>query len=266
MAPDQHPGQTVGTVARQLGISVRTLHHWDHLGVVAPSGRTPGGYRVYAEADVARARRTLLFRELGMPLADIRDFLSLPAAGRRKELTTRREEVQSRIRQLEELVVSVDRLLAADATGVLLSGPEADVFLGAGWDPGRAAAARERWADSPQWAEYAERSADRTPEEWQEIVAATAEAVQALAAGMRAGMVPGSPGANALAEQHRQAMSAYFHCTVSMHVLIGSLFTAEPDFAASYDHTEPGLAAWIQEVINANALARGVDPATAVWG
>lgn len=47
--------------------------------------------------------------------------------------------------------------------------------------------------------------------------------------------------------------------------VIGSRFTAEPDFAASYDLTEPGLAAWIQEAINANALARGVDPATTVW-
>ena len=252
-------------VARLLGISIRTLHHWDPLGVVSPSGRTPGGYRVYSGPDVARARRTLLFRELGMPLADIREFLSLPADDRRKELTTRREEVQSRISQLEDLVGSVDRLLAADTSGVLLSAAEADEFLGTGWNPGRAAAARERWADSPQWAEYAERSADRTPEEWQGIVAATSEAVQALAGGMRAGLAPGSPAANALAEQHRQAMSAYFHCTVSVHVIIGSLFTAEPDFVASYDLTEPGLAAWIQEAINANALASGVDPATAAW-
>lgn len=48
-------GMTVGAAAGLLGISVRTLHHWDAIGLVRPSGRSLSGYRLYSEADVARA-------------------------------------------------------------------------------------------------------------------------------------------------------------------------------------------------------------------
>ena len=62
---------TVGELARLTGITVRTLHHYDELGLVVPSQRTVAGYRLYDDADVIRLQQVLLFRELGLPLDDI---------------------------------------------------------------------------------------------------------------------------------------------------------------------------------------------------
>ena len=80
-APGRAPGEglTVGAVAGLVGVSVRTPHHWDRIGLAPASGRTWSGYRVYDD-DVARIHRILVFRELGFPLAQIRGLLDDPDA------------------------------------------------------------------------------------------------------------------------------------------------------------------------------------------
>jgi DNA-binding transcriptional MerR regulator len=64
-------GYPVGQVAALAGITVRTLHHYDEIGLLAPSGRTAAGYRTYSEADVERLQQVLFYRGLGMPRREI---------------------------------------------------------------------------------------------------------------------------------------------------------------------------------------------------
>ena len=66
---------TVGAVARLVGVTVRTLHHRDEIGLVRPSARAWSGYRLYDAADIARIHRVLVYREVGMPLARIAEVL-----------------------------------------------------------------------------------------------------------------------------------------------------------------------------------------------
>jgi MerR family transcriptional regulator, thiopeptide resistance regulator len=67
--------KTVGAVATLTGVSVRTLHHYDDIGLVVPSVRTPAGYRGYTDADVERLRLVLTYRAVGLPLEEIRALL-----------------------------------------------------------------------------------------------------------------------------------------------------------------------------------------------
>ena len=67
------PEQTwkIGALARSTGLTVRALHHYDHIGLLTPSGRTDAGHRVYSAGDVARLYRISLLRRLGFPLGQI---------------------------------------------------------------------------------------------------------------------------------------------------------------------------------------------------
>lgn len=127
---------------------------------------------MYSQADVARLRRVLLFRDLGVPLQKIPALLVAGTTGRREELERRRAELAAKILHLQELDREVERLLAADEQGVLLSAPDEAQTFGDDWDKSWTAAARERWADSPQWAEYTERSAGRAAGDWRLIASA----------------------------------------------------------------------------------------------
>lgn len=62
---------TVGQVATMAGITVRTLHHYDEIGLLPPTGRTQAGYRLYDDSDVDRLRTILAYRELGLGLDDV---------------------------------------------------------------------------------------------------------------------------------------------------------------------------------------------------
>ncbi|MFC0628636.1 MerR family transcriptional regulator [Kribbella deserti] len=258
-------GLTVGAAASVVGVTVRTLHHWDAIGLVCPSGRTLSGYRLYAPADVARIHRVLIYRELGFPLEAIGAVLDDPSNDATKSLQQQRDQLVDRIARLQGMVGSVDRLIEARNAGILLSDEEQVAIFGADWQPSSVIEARERWGDTAQWAQYAERSAGRTVEDWQELAENTAALHEALATAKRAGVTPGSPEANALAERHRASISAYFDCTHSMQVCIGRTYVADPGYATYYDAIEPGLNSWLSSAIDANARSRGIDPDTATW-
>ena len=90
---------TVGDVAQLSGVTVRTLHHYDRIGLVTPSGRTAAGYRLYGEGDLDRLHAVLGYRELGFALEQIADLLD----GTAEPLAHLRRQhglVRSRIEQL----------------------------------------------------------------------------------------------------------------------------------------------------------------------
>jgi DNA-binding transcriptional MerR regulator len=69
---------TIGEVARLSKVSVRTLHHYDAIGLVKPTGRSSVGYRLYSDEDLERLRRVLFYRELDFGLEAIADMLADP--------------------------------------------------------------------------------------------------------------------------------------------------------------------------------------------
>ncbi|NDU75765.1 MerR family transcriptional regulator [Actinomadura sp. DSM 109109] len=256
---------TVGRAAALAGVTVKTLHHWDAVGLVRPSGRTAAGYRVYSAEDVARMHRVLVYRELGLPLAEIGRLLDDPGTDAREHLRRQRAQLVERIARLQKTVSSVDRMMEALDAGMRLTPEEQIAIFGDGWRPSWVEEAGERWGGTAQWAQYAERAAGMEPDDWREVAAETNALEADLAAAKNAGVAPGSAEANALAERHRALLSRYFDCTHAMQVCLGRTFADDPGFAAHYDAAAPGLAAWLRDAVFANARARGVDPRTATW-
>src|SRR5688500_15374774 len=64
-------GRRVGEISRAAGLTVRTLHYYDEIGLLSPSARSSSGHRLYVDADVERLYRICVLRRLGLPLRDI---------------------------------------------------------------------------------------------------------------------------------------------------------------------------------------------------
>lgn len=184
-------GLTVGAAARAAGVTVRTLHHWDAVGLARPSARTSAGYRLYTPSDMTRVHRVVLYRELDVPLEEIGALLDAPE-GADASLRRQRDLVRERLRRLEQAAAALDRLIEARERGVLLSTEEQVALFGERWEPSWAAGARERWGDTDQWAQFAEHAAERTAEDWEEVAAEADAVVAALADAMGRGVRPGS--------------------------------------------------------------------------
>ncbi len=258
-------GLTVGEVADLVGITVRTLHHWDRIGLVTASGRTWADYRVYDDDDVARIHRVLVYRELGFPLAQIADLLDDTDVDEDAHLSRQRELLLDRISHLQEMVSAVDRLKEAITMNTPLSPEDRAEIFGTDWDENWQAEAEERWGDSPQWKQSQERTAKLTKDDWKRIKA-EGDALNAdLAAAKRTGVDPGSAEAATLVERHRAMISTHYDCTHSMQVILARMYVQDPRFTEYYEQLEPGLAEWVDAAVSANARSHGVDPDTAVW-
>lgn len=256
---------TVGQVAGLVGVSVRTLHHWDEIGLVVPSARSWAGYRLYEPDDVARIHRVLVYRETGMPLAEVARVLDDPDVDATAHLARQRDLLQARIAHLTRMLRAVDTMMERNSMGENLTPQQQAEILGAEWDPAWQEEAEERWGDSDEWAQAAARKAAMTRQDWARVAEETEALEIDLANAMREGVVPGSERANALAERHRTSIDRWFDTTYAKQVLIARGYVADSRFTAYYDKRESGLAAWIKEIIDANAAAHGVDPANAVW-
>ena len=255
---------TVGQVADLVGISVRTLHHWDEIGLVTPSWRSWSGYRLYTREDVERVQRVCLYRETGMALARIAELLDDPGLDELAHLARQRELLLERISHLRQKVSAVDQIMETMKMGTNLDPAQKAEHFG-GWDPAWQEEAQAKWGDTPEWRQSEAVKAKMTPEDWFRVGRDTQALEQSLAEAKRDGVEPGSDRANELAEAHRASLGTWFDVTHSKHVLIARGYVMDDRFRQYYDKIEPGLTDWLKSIIDENARANGVDPTTATW-
>lgn len=253
---------TVGEVARLVSVSVRALHHWDAVGLLTPSDRTRAGYRVYSADDIDRLHRILVYRELGFSLEKIQRVLADGEWAAHTHLQEQKRLLEDKISHLTTVLETVNHLMEENMSEKKLTAAQKARAIQFEY----ADEVRERWGHTEAYAQSQRNTAQFTDADWHRAQAET-EALEAdLASAQRAGVMPGSEEANALAERHRASINRYYDCSYAQQVLLGRMYVADARFTEHYDAREPGLAQWLHESIDANAQAHGVDLATAAWG
>ncbi|WP_372497930.1 MerR family transcriptional regulator [Tomitella fengzijianii] len=247
---------TVGATARLIGVSVRTLHHWDDVGLVRPSERTSAGYRVYTAPDIERLHRVLTYREVGFELQQIRGLLDDPDADAMAHLRRQRRLIDERIARLQRMATAVDTMMEAKTMGIQLTPQEQREVFGDDWlGDEYEAEAQERWGDSDAWRQSEQRAARYTKDDWKRIKDETDALEADLAAALADGAPAGGARANALAERHRAEIERFYDCSHEMQCCLAEMYVADERFRKHYDDVAPGLAQYLHDVITANAAA-----------
>ena len=136
---------TVGELAKHTGVTIRTLHHYDEIGLCSPSARSSAGYRLYDDDDVLRLQQVLFYRELGFPLDEIAGVLDDPSFDRAQALRDQRQELLTRRTRVDQMIAAVDAVLANLEKGMPMK-PEEITQLFGGFDPAaHEEEARSRW-------------------------------------------------------------------------------------------------------------------------
>ncbi|NTU61246.1 MAG: MerR family transcriptional regulator [Caldiserica bacterium] len=99
---------TVGNLASLADVSVRTLRHYDSIGLLKPESIQPNGYREYGIKSLLRLQQILLYRELGFELSQIKEILDNPGFDELKALLTHKEKLLGKIERLQAIVATVD--------------------------------------------------------------------------------------------------------------------------------------------------------------
>ncbi len=242
----------VGEVAALAGITVRTLHHYDRIGLLSPSGRTASGYRRYSAPDLDRLHQVLVYRELGFPLEEVAALLD--ADDPAEHLRRQHRLLRDRLERTQAMVAAVEKEMEARAMGISLT-PEERFELFGDWLPEEyEAEAEQRWGDTEAWEQSQRRTRSYSKDDWVRIKAEGEDVERRFAEALRAGVPADSAAAMDLAEEHRQQISRNFYdCGPEMHAGLGRMYVEDERFAAHYEQIAPGLARYVSTAVQANA-------------
>lgn len=199
-------GLTVGEVAQRFGITVRTLHHYDDIGLLTPSRRGASGYRVYTPADLTRLSQIIVYRRLEFPLEEIASLLD--EGDEVSHLIRQRERVMTQLDEMKALVEAIDQALEKAMTNTPMTDDDMRELFGDGFDDYQAEA-EEKWGETPEWKESQRRAKSYGKEDWVQIKAEGEAVEKALSDAFRAGLPPDSVEAMDAAEQHRRHVNRW---------------------------------------------------------
>jgi DNA-binding transcriptional MerR regulator len=245
--------RTVGEVSELAGVTVRTLHHYDEVGVLAPSGRSDAGYRLYSFEDLERLQEILVWRQLGFSLVEIKALLDDPGYDRVTALRRQRSMVDGELERLSAVARALDTALAAIEDGTKIE--ERTMFEGFDHEQYETEA-RERWGSTEAYRESARRTAGYGEDEWREVRSEAGAITAAFADALAAGEPADGSVARAVAERHREHIARWFYeCSPELHRGLGEMYVSDPRFTETYERVSPGLARYVRDAIVANAGA-----------
>lgn len=245
---------TVGEVARTAGVSVRTLHHYDELGLVTPSARSESGYRLYSDADLARLQQVLLYRELDFTLDDIARAVNDPGFDRLEALTNQRQLIAEKVDRTRALLALIDKTIQATEGGIQMTKEEMFEVFGDFNPADYEDEVKERWGDTDAYAESARRTKRYTKVDWQRYKDESEANGARLIELFDAEVDPTSPEAMDAADEARLLIDKWFYpLTREAHTHLGAMYLADPRFKANYEKVRAGLTEWFVSAINANA-------------
>ena len=216
--------KTVKEVSRITGVSVRTLHHYDAIGLLKPARVTESGYRLYDDSALQRLQSILFFRELEFPLQDIKKILDSPNFDPMDALNAQIRLLQLRRDHLEELI---SHALQIQETGVIdmnfkpFDKTELDTY---------AAEAKEKWGKTEAYQEYEKKSSGKDAQNGDALMAIFAEM------GEVRHLDPASAEAQALVGKIQNHITAHFYnCTNPILAGLGQMYVADERFKANID-------------------------------
>ena len=219
---------TVNEVSKLSGISVRTLHYYDQIGLLHPDQVSEAGYRLYGQASLERLQQILLFRQLEFPLKEIKDIIDSPDFNKEEALD---QQIQMLRLQQEHLSGLINLALEIKKNGV--NKMDFKPFDTSKLDE-YAKEAKERWGDSAAYQESARKTKNYTKEDWnmanEQITSVFAEF------GKLKELPPESPDAQMAVKKLQDLISQFYYaCDKEVLAGLGQMYTADQRFKDNID-------------------------------
>lgn len=246
---------TVSELARLSGTSVRTLHHYDAIGLLKPATVGENGYRHYGRTELLRLQQILLHRELGAPLCDIPALLKAEGTERLEALRAQKARLEAQADHFRRLALTIDRTIA-DLEGRqtimdkdIYSGftPEQQAGYEA-WIIGKYGTQAARTIEASK-AVIAAMSADER-RDWQ---AELTELETDLARAMTEGAPADDPALDPVLARHHAWVARSWTTAPDARAYagLGRMYVEHPDFHARYEAISPGFGPWLAEAMAA---------------
>ena len=228
--------------AKFSGVSVRTLHYYDEIGLLPPAfvERTTG-YRYYDENSLLRMQEILFYRELDFSLKSIGEILSSPHHDTQRSLEEQKKLLTLKKERLERLISSIDAAMKGENIMQAFDNSKFETYK---------AEAQEKWGKTDAYQEHAEKTKHYSQENWNDLADGMDRIMAQFAVCMRNGTAPASAEAQSLVKSLQEYITAnYYHCTKEILAGLGQMYVADERFQNNIDKHGNGTAAFICEAI-----------------
>lgn len=232
--------------AKLTGVSVRTLHYYDEIGLLKPAFiDEQNGYRDYDENSLGRMVEILFYRELDFPLKSILEILSSPdydkaaAIRKQKELLTLKKE------RLERLISALDETEKGEIPMNTFNNNEYEIARKQYADE-----VKQRWGDTDAYKESEQKTADYSADKWNDVNAGLNAVLAEFAVALKDGATSESETAQSLVKKLQQYITDNFYaCTNEILAGLGQMYVADERFKSNIDKNGAGTAEFISEAI-----------------
>ncbi len=241
-----HSTLTVKQLSKLAGVTPRTLHHYDQIGLLKPSRVGDNGYRYYGEESVLRLQQILFYRELGIPLEDIKKIMGRRDFDVMGALRSHREALQKQVARLNRLINTVDNTINN------LKGN--NTMSNKAYFEGFSEEEQEKYAAEAEQLYDAE-SVRESNRKWKSYSIAKKEAIMEegktiyldLIAAMPKGAA--SPEVQALIERWRKHMDYFWTPRLEQLLALTNGYNNDPRFKTNFDKMHPQLAEFMREAV-----------------
>ena len=221
--------------AKFTGVSVRTLHYYDEIGLLVPAYVDKyTGYRYYNQQSLLRMQEILFYRELDFSLKTIREILTSPNYDRQKALTEQKNLLTLKKERLERLIYSIDNAMKGENIMTAFDNSELEKYK---------AEAKEKWGKTDAYKEHTEKTKEYSKEKWNQLSQEMNDIFAEFAVCMQNNQEPNSPQAQALVKRLQDHITEnYYLCTNEILAGLGQMYVADERFKNNIDKHANGTA------------------------
>ena len=244
---------TIKQVSQWTGLTPKALRLYDRMGLASPSDRSPAGYRLYCDEDLALLQQVLFYRELGFPLKEIKGLLAVPGFGRLEALRGQRQLFQQRIDRMKGIEALIDQTINAIEEDRAMN--QAALFNRL--DPEEIRRQQQQYADEvrrkydPELVEESyRRTGQYSKEEFAQITAEQEALTRRLAQRFTAGAPADHPAVQEDVDAYRRLIDEKFYpCNILVFRGLAELYVTDERFTAYFEAFAPGFAAYLSQAM-----------------
>jgi len=228
--------------AEITGVSVRTLHYYDEIGLLGPAFvDRHTGYRYYDDNSLLRMQEILFYRELDFSLKSIKEMVSSPDYDTNQALKEQKKLLRLKKERLERLILAIDDAMEGENVMNAFDNSEFEKYK---------AEAKEKWGRTDAYREYAEKSKDYAKDKWNNIAEEMNDIFAEFAVCMKKGEEPTSAKVQDLVKLLQNHITEnYYHCTNEILAGLGQMYVADERFKNNIDKHADGTAGFVCEAI-----------------
>ncbi len=224
------------------GVSVRTLHYYDEIGLLKPACVDElTGYRYYDEGSILRMQEILFYRELDFSLKSISDILSSPDYDKNKALKEQKHLLTLKKERLERLISAIDDAVKGENVMKAFDNNEFEKYK---------AEAKEKWGNTDAYKEHSEKTKNYSGDKWNSLASDMDDILEEFAVCMKNNREPDSAEAQDLIRGLQNHITEnYYQCTNDILAGLGQMYVADERFKNNINKHADGTAQFISEAI-----------------